>query len=1005
MDIFDKLTPKPEFLRGSIPMNRWLTLALLAAVGGLANAQRPDLAKSAPPVPRVLETYSSFPAGSCQQRAEHDALLAKLGWPSFRAENTKIQEIVRDLQWADVFLPVSVYNYDHPQPFERYRDQWLSFLNRGGMVVASDANYGQQIGWVTQLGDELALQAGMCPVGMKEARQRKIKIETPDDPLAPLADVTVPWAHFASHGAGWKVLARCPEGHAVCLKKEIGKGVLVAATLYTECGYPTAEYLARVWEAQRRKLMDQSLSVELDRGQGAVGKNLMRIKACGSRVAADTVAVCEVRRYGERWQPVEPRLKLIGDGTAVADAVYGVTGGTTEVRVTVQIGGQARWWTSFALTHPDICGRSGRLQTRLTQSVAQLKSLPPGHTLQVRHGALANAVSEIRAKAETITAGEAHQKSQQEWQALDTRLGDAEEQIAILEGRLAVCVRMASEGGKPAELPFAVIRSHPLEKLHRDAAPAGPWRGPVRLEAARGEGESVQFGVVPLRGDLADVCVRLEPLQNASGRAIPADTAEIHRVCFVHVQGPSSGAPPEPHWWPDPLLPAGKPFAARRVCQPVWIDLTVPRDAKAGRYTGAVVIEAAGHTERVPLELDVFDFELPIVHSLREFFTFRAWLVGQKYFGGSGDDYLKKIPVEKILQMADVCLKRRIGVQVLGNEMATQPCSLMPYLREKRTPQGWEFDWTDTDRILAHLVNAGLRTLPAGNATTATGLANASRQDYFEFLQAYFANAQSHLAQKGWLDYAVFYMVDEPWQEEAVLGNVRVAGIADRVAPRLKRLMTAPRDPRLDGLAQIWVPGGMPDAHPDDKEQQERIKFWRGRGAEMWWYICCGPVHPYPNFFVDYPTIDSRMVFWLTWKYGKTGFLYWGVEYHGDPKEMTPDGPTERYSVGPPHMGNGDGTLCYWGPDMVLYPSVRLNAIRDGIEDYEYFALLKRRIEKAEAKGRFPERVAEARKLLAVDPTVVKLVSRSPNFEYTFDPGMLSAARRELAQMIMRLEP
>ena len=110
------------------------------------------------------------------------------------------------------------------------------------------------------------------------------------------------------------------------------------------------------------------------------------------------------------------------------------------------------------------------------------------------------------------------------------------------------------------------------------------------------------------------------------------------------------------------------------------------------------------------------------------------------------------------------------------------------------------------------------------------------------------------------------------------------------------------------------------------------------------------------------------MVFWLTWKYQKTGFLYWGVAYHGDPKEMTPDGPTERYSVGPPHMGNGDGTLCYYGPDLTLYPPIRLNAIRDGIEDYEYPRPAETPGRQGGGRRRSPALVARARRLLAVDP-------------------------------------
>ncbi|MEI6504088.1 MAG: glycoside hydrolase domain-containing protein, partial [Armatimonadota bacterium] len=227
--------------------------------------------------------------------------------------------------------------------------------------------------------------------------------------------------------------------------------------------------------------------------------------------------------------------------------------------------------------------------------------------------------------------------------------------------------------------------------------------------------------------------------------------------------------------------------------------------------------------------------------------------------------------------------------------------------------------------------------------------------------------------------------------------------LMDRVAPGLRRLMTAPRDARLYGKSQIWVPGGLPEASAKEPANKALLEGWTPFNPERWWYICCGPVHPYPNFFADYPTVDMRTVFWLTWKYHKTGFLYWGVEYFGDPKEMTADGPTEKYALGPANMGNGDGTLCYWAPNETFYPSIRLNAIRDGIEDYECFALASKLAEQAEQAGKVPDVVARTRRVLAVSQRVVKDTDASPNFEYSLDPANLLAARRELDDCILTL--
>jgi len=82
--------------------------------------------------------------------------------------------------------------------------------------------------------------------------QPPLKITAPDDAAAPSADGSgrsackTPWAHFASFGKGWTVLATCPEGNAVCLRADIGKGILIATNLYDDAGFPSAEYLQRL---------------------------------------------------------------------------------------------------------------------------------------------------------------------------------------------------------------------------------------------------------------------------------------------------------------------------------------------------------------------------------------------------------------------------------------------------------------------------------------------------------------------------------------------------------------------------------------------------------------------------------------------------------------------------------------------------------------------------------------------------------------------------------------
>ena len=85
----------------------------------------------------------------------------------------------------------------------------------------------------------------------------------------------------------------------------------------------------------------------------------------------------------------------------------------------------------------------------------------------------------------------------------------------------------------------------------------------------------------------------------------------------------------------------------------------------------------------------------------------------------------------------------------------------------------------------------------------------------------------------------------------------------------------------------------------------------------------------------------------------------------------------------------------YPGPNGTVLASIRLENLRDGIEDYEMLALLRERVARAKAQGRD---VSAAEKALAIDPAVCR-----PDLTYTSDPQVLLKARREIARGIVGL--
>ena len=188
--------------------------------------------------------------------------------------------------------------------------------------------------------------------------------------------------------------------------------------------------------------------------------------------------------------------------------------------------------------------------------------------------------------------------------------------------------------------------------------------------------------------------------------------------------------------------------------------------------------------------------------------------------------------------------------------------------------------------------------------------------------------------------------------------------------------------------------------------RQVEFRPQQTKGDEVWWYVCCGPGKPYANLMIEWPAIDHRVLLWQNWKHDVTGFSYWGLcvwrdNLEGDKRwpEAKWNPATWRNQAGAAH--NGDGQLIYPGPDRLPLSSIRLENLRDGIEDYEYFWLLRdavRRLKEADAEQHRPL-IAEAEKALAIDGAVVKDLTH-----FTDDPRLLRETRATIARLIERVQ-
>ena len=467
--------------------------------------------------------------------------------------------------------------------------------------------------------------------------------------------------------------------------------------------------------------------------------------------------------------------------------------------------------------------------------------------------------------------------------------------------------------------------------------PAARGRG-LGLRAAANEAESVQL-VVHAAGELADVRVKLPDGLVCKGGtcAIPASALDVKRVGYVDVRHPTDFAG-LPVAMPDKLLPFdGEAIKVPSGSnQPFWITVRPPKGTPKGVYRGTVQVEALRSggeriSLQVPLAVEVFGFELPDAMTCETAFGLTASLVAKAHRLEERSPAHRDVMERYLKAMAE-------------NHISPYMPNFFDFWSVKWNGDAPSFDFAAWDRELERVFakyhfNTFLVWLPGlGQCSYVSrtdpvfmGLKPGDPR-YEKRLGAYFAAVNAHLKGKGWQNMAYVYPYDEPRKKDFDLVE-NGFGLLAKYAPDMRRMLPSLshdtfRD--LDGAVNLWCPQMQFISSPG-------LKAARERGERMWWYVCNNPKAPYTCDFIDHAAPELRIWLWQTWKERVAGVLIWDVfNWRGQTKH--PDQNGEGRFLYPP-----EACACGEAP-VVADPvqSVRIVHLRDGLEDYEYFAMLKR---------------------------------------------------------------
>jgi hypothetical protein len=210
------------------------------------------------------------------------------------------------------------------------------------------------------------------------------------------------------------------------------------------------------------------------------------------------------------------------------------------------------------------------------------------------------------------------------------------------------------------------------------------------------------------------------------------------------------------------------------------------------------------------------------------------------------------------------------------------------------------------------------------------------------------------------------------------------------VAPGIKACSTVVHPvPPIDQTIDAWCPAVCYE-FPEYKKARQR-------GQEVWYYEGGCPYDPYPTHeLLDVPAVEARAFFWVAWRFQYTGWLHWELNLwrlnvKGD--KRWPEAPWDPARSG---VRNGEDGRMYPGPDATPLPSVRLENMRDGIEDYDLLWLLRDRARRLPADDR--RRLATEK---LIEDTIRALCPSRAHFER--DPAKVLALHERLGLALERL--
>ncbi|MGW3567056.1 glycoside hydrolase domain-containing protein [Streptomyces sp. NPDC000941] len=489
----------------------------------------------------------------------------------------------------------------------------------------------------------------------------------------------------------------------------------------------------------------------------------------------------------------------------------------------------------------------------------------------------------------------------------------------------------------------------------------------LNLSAVRNEQVSAQLAIASGK-DLDDVKAVVGDLTGPGGAKLSGDDTQVRFVKYVPVQRSKSevdwsatidqvssskevSGDRNPDVVGDPLEERSSVDVPAYAAQPLWFTFHIPEKARPGTYRGTVKVEADGRTQaRYPLTIEVADASAPDSDDYSFFLD--VWAQPETIAQAHGVK-LWSDKHWKLIEAYSRDLASR-GQKVINTTIVDNPWhhqwSLGTRESQTATPYssmvGWtwdgkafSFDFARWDKYVRTARRAGLgpdigafSMLAFQDKEHLTYTDTRTGKTVYEHVDlggdrwreawgAFLPAFEEHLKAKGWLEDTWLSFDERPIDTMTV-----VKDFVHEVAPVFDDRISVAGSISTEGVASnLSVDWGGIDAMT-----KEKVAERRAAGKLTTFYVYGSPAHP--NTLSYSPAVESRMLPWISAQRNLDGFLRWSYNsWTRDPFHQ------------PVHIfTQGDEYLVYPGKDGPM-SSIRWEQLKEGIEDYELIAQLRKK--------------------------------------------------------------